>query len=214
MVANQSTWEVRLNGYQATLGINPGLIPTSIDDFYFASPQNTSDSFTWFGIDNVMYSVEGWLSDGGEIAENWAFEGRDVLNLANNNYPTPPRYVYFGPGDATISLEEGNIVESPAVYNPIIRFDLQVSFTEESLIHDAATVYLDLTAYSNVYFDYPTIYFDIQPLGGECYSTWSALQLDGEADLRWSTSQEITRWESIDNLRWSQGEVLVEGINC
>jgi len=214
MVANQSTWTVRLNGYETVLAINPGLIPTSITDFSFGSLKWSSDSFTWIGIDNMVYSLVGWPSEGGALADNWAFEGRNILNIANTNYPTPPRGVYFGPGGDTISLEEGNIIESPAVYNPIIRLDLQTSFTEESLIHDAATVYLDLTAFSGLTIDLATIYFDMQPLGGECYSTWSSLQLDGEADLRWSTSQELVRWSSDDNLRWSQGEVLVEGINC
>jgi len=81
---------------------------------------------------------------------------------------------------------------------PVVPFDLQASGTELRESTDSATVYLD-----------------IQALGGECHSTWSALNLgEGEPFLRWSGPSAIARWSGSEILRWSEGQIAVEGVQC
>jgi hypothetical protein len=106
----------------------------------------------------------------------------------------------------------------PGVDAALVYLDLQVSSAEVFAGVDSATVYLDLQP-SGVdireLFDSATVYLDLQVLGGECYSTFSATLLgEGEADLRFVSDYELLRWSADANLRFSEGELLFEGINC
>lgn len=105
------------------------------------------------------------------------------------------------------------LIDSATVY-----LDLQPSSVDSFEGIDATTVLVDLQA-SGVEFreqtDAGTVYLDMQPLGGECYSTFSGTLLgEGEAELRWTTANDELRWSAEEELRWSYGDVQVEGINC
>jgi len=83
---------------------------------------------------------------------------------------------------------------------------------------DSAEVYINVQAsgtelQAKEYADSATVNIDIQFMGGECYSTFSGLMMDSEADLRW-TSSATTNWTAEYELRWTVGDVQVEGINC
>jgi hypothetical protein len=81
---------------------------------------------------------------------------------------------------------------------PWVPLLMSVSQLEEHTTYDSETVYLDLIT-----------------LGGECFSTYSGTFLgEGEADIRWLTSLDETRWLGDDETRWSVGDVVVEGIHC
>lgn len=99
-----------------------------------------------------------------------------------------------------------------------VYLDLQVSTAEVFDGVDSAEVYLELSVTSveeYTRFDAATVYLDLQPLGGECYSTYSGRLLgEGEAELRWRSGGEELRWSDDEELRWSYGDVQVEGINC
>jgi hypothetical protein len=96
---------------------------------------------------------------------------------------------------ATVYLDLRALVEVEQAH---IRLTLVVSSLEEHTIYDSATVYLALSI-----------------LGGECFSTYTANYLgEGEADVLWLSTLNETRWDGTDSLRWSLGEVVVEGINC
>jgi hypothetical protein len=100
-----------------------------------------------------------------------------------------------------------------------VMLDLQVSSQDVGPITDTQTVYLDLQPLSSEFqerliLDSATVYLDLQNLGGECLSTYSGVLIEGEADLRWATESDQLRWLGEDELRWSEGEILIEGINC
>jgi hypothetical protein len=89
---------------------------------------------------------------------------------------------------------------------------------------DAATVYINIEAY--VTEEYPVLYIDIQPsgveaaqyvdaatiyidisnTGGECFSSFSGLFFDADAQPRWATTSYRERWfcdEDATNARWA-----------
>ena len=92
-----------------------------------------------------------------------------------------------------------------------VYLDLQPSSADVLGAVDSATVYLDLWAYSA-----PTavVYLNLQPLGGECYSTFSAEQFgEGEASLRW-TGIADPRWSGDANARWTATVSVGDQIHC
>lgn len=58
--------------------------------------------------------------------------------------------------------------------------------------------------------DAATTYLDLQPLGGECFSTFTGLQLEAEAYARWSPGSQEDRWSETEDCRWlaSEPEIL------
>jgi hypothetical protein len=74
---------------------------------------------------------------------------------------------------------------------PVLYFDIQVSAVEAAQYTDAATVYVD-----------------IRNTGGECYSSFSGLFLDADAQTRWATPTYEERWfcdEDAVAARWGLG---------
>jgi hypothetical protein len=65
------------------------------------------------------------------------------------------------------------------------------------------------------YDDTATIYIDLSVLGGECFSTYTGNLLgEGEAEGNWYSSLDEARWLGSELTRWSEGEVIIEGIHC
>ena len=93
------------------------------------------------------------------------------------------------------------------VEEAIVYLNLQADVGEEFPV-----VYLDLLPQ---YPEFAEIYLNLTVLGGECYSTFTGeLFGEGEADTRWLTSIDETRWVGTELTRWTEGEVTIEGVNC
>jgi hypothetical protein len=181
----------------------------------------------YIGIDNLAYSTENWVR-ADRFDYHWDFEGLDPLNDANTNYPTPPLIATFGPGDYVTSLEEGGVGPGPGLPEGLSGDDAIVilTFYVESVevystTYDDAEIYFDLQlpfvagqeAYGSA--EFATIYLDMQPGGGECHSTWLATFLgEGEAYLDLYASVQTLEWSASEELEWSFGDVVTEGINC
>jgi len=181
----------------------------------------------YIGVDNLAYSTEDWVRSD-RFDYHWDFEGLDPLNDANTNYPTPPLVATFGPGDYITSLEEGGVGPGPGLPEGLSGDDAIVilTFYVESIevystTYEEAEIYLDLKlpfvsgqdAYGSA--EFATVYLDMQPGGGECHSTWIATFLgEGEAYLDLYASVQTLEWTAVEELEWSFGDVVTEGINC
>jgi len=57
----------------------------------------------WIGFDELSWSLDTWISDGGAAIGRWSFDGADPLGDADANYPNPP-WTY---GSASIATGGG-----------------------------------------------------------------------------------------------------------
>ena len=196
--------------------------------YYPGSIPPGSGSSAWIGVADLAFSTTDWVRTG-SYDEYWDFQGLDPINDAIATWPAPPSFFGgFGPGDYVLSLEEGHIEASPGLPvplssdNEIVLLTLSVeSFEIYSTTYDDAVVPLRLfppffsgqEVYGSA--EEATIYLDMQPGGGECHSTWLATFLgEGEASLEFYTSVQILEWSGAEELEWSFGDVVTEGINC
>ena len=226
-VAGVGTYDIYIDDDLYTGGYF--VAPTGIN-YMGAFPPRADEAIndmSWIGVDNLAFSLTGWVrSDNFDM--HWDFEGLDPLYDAVANYPTPPRFAEFGDGNYVPSLEEGGIGPGPGLPDPLTTETAEVLLTLSiesleifSTTFDAAQVYLQFyvpffsgqEAYGSA--EEATITLDLQPGGGECHSTWIATFLgEGEAYLEFYTSVETLEWSGDEELEWSFGDVVTEGINC
>lgn len=217
------TFEIKLDGTLYTgfawtppAGLNymyvlPGWIDTGVIDYDDA----------YIGIDNMAYSLTGWVGGGATVDDIWDFETADPIGDAIANYPTPPYYASYG-SFTTLDLQlTGGGPGPPGDDGVEVPFILTPSGVEEFSAPqeyvDTNTAYVDLSVSSVEVFeaiDAATVYLELTNLGGECYSTFSpALLGEGDAWVEFG-SDAIEEWSTGDELEWSFGAASVEGIHC
>lgn len=205
------------------LGTDPA--PPAGLNYMLASFPDFTPGGGYIGIDNMTYSLAGWVSDDAAHAGVESFEGgTDILNFLNEQYPEQGAwFIMFGPiGSDTVTVESGSPGPGPGLdtFEYTVPLLLTVSGVEDysglTEFTDSATAFLLLSPSGTFqYDDVNEIYLDLSVHGGECFSTSSGANLGfGEASLRWIGRASL-RWAGEADLRWSPGDASVgEQIHC
>lgn len=194
LMAEVGLWNVALNNAEIAAlaeGVSPLLIrPQNLRGYWPLSGTGSPEP-DYSGLGSHA-TINGSLSAG----NNPPVRPFQPISLA---YPSQPSLPIF--------LDEAQIY-----------IDLQPSGADVAETVDQQTIYVDLLAFGvdiREQYDAATVYVDLSNLGGECYSTYSGVLLgEGEANLRWMSALDQLRWSGDPVLRWSTGDISVEGVHC
>lgn len=112
-IGGENEFDIRLdgveyNGYEVESGPAPGINYLAVNSFPNAavgSGGGTQADDT-IGVDEMSWSADDWISEGGTIETRWAFESADPIADAAVTYPTPA-WLGFVSDSGEITLDEG-----------------------------------------------------------------------------------------------------------